>query len=163
MNLAHNVLIRGLNAIYRQGAFVKQAQDISHFLFFCSAWVKTVKHHHHAEETVLFPELEKFTKYSEIMSESKAQHGAFLSGLEQFNSYALETKPEQYKWFDVKEKLDAFAPDLAKHLRDEIDTLLGLVAYESDHLRKVWQKTEDAAKGDIRLPNMFVSRLWHDS
>jgi hypothetical protein len=70
----------------------------------------------------------------------------------------LETKPEQYKWVDVKEKLDAFAPDLTTHLRDEIDTLLGLQVYDSDQLRKVWKKTEDAAKGDIRLPNMFVSR-----
>jgi hypothetical protein len=106
---------------------------------------------------VLFPELEKFTDNPEIMNENKEQHEAFLEGMKAFDSYAHDTKPESYNWEDAKAKLDAFAPQLIKHLRDEIGTLLSLKSYDSDKLRKVWQKTEDAAKGDIRLPNMFVS------
>jgi hemerythrin-like domain-containing protein len=156
MSHAHNVLIRGLNSIYQQGAFVTTPTDVSDFLFYCTAWVKTVEHHHNAEETVLFPELEKFTNNPDIMRENKEQHEAFLAGLTDFEHYAANTTSDNYRWDDAKAKLDAFAPALMKHLREEIPTLLSLKDYDSAKLRAVWQVTENAAKGDIRLPGMFV-------
>jgi hypothetical protein len=157
MSHAHNVLIRGLNSIYQQGAHVSDPRDVEDFLFFCSAWVKTVEHHHHAEEKTLFPELEKFTNNPDIMAENKNQHDLFLGGLTDFEHYAENTTPEMYRWNEAKVKLDAFAPALITHLRDEIATLLSLKQYDSTKLRAVWTVTENAAKGDIRLPNMFVS------
>lgn len=132
-------------------------KDILDFLSFCAAWVKTVEHHHNAEETTLFPELEKFTNNPDIMAENKQQHEAFLKGLTDFEHYANSTTPEGYHWNEAKAKLDSFAPALMAHLREEIGTLLSLKAYDSTKLQAVWQKTENAAKGDIRLPNMFVS------
>jgi hemerythrin-like domain-containing protein len=156
MSHAHNVLIRGLNSIYQQGAFVTTPIDVSDFLFYCTAWVKTVEHHHNAEETVLFPELEKFTNNADIMKENKEQHEVFLAGLTDFEHYATNTTSDTYRWDDAKAKLDAFAPALIKHLREEIPTLLSLKDYDSAKLRAVWQVTENAAKGDIRLPGMFV-------
>jgi UV DNA damage repair endonuclease len=161
MSHAHNVLIRGLNSIYQQGAFVWNPQDISDFLFFCSAWVKTVEHHHKAEEKTMFPELEKFTNNPDIMAENKQQHDAFLKGLTDFEHYAESTTPETFRWNEAKAKLDAFTPALITHLRDEIATLLSLKQYDSAKLRAVWDVTENAAKGDIRLPNMFVSCIGH--
>jgi hemerythrin-like domain-containing protein len=159
MGHAHNVLIRGLNSIYQQGAYVSNPQDVLDFLFFCSAWVKTVEHHHHAEEKTLFPELEKLTKNPDIMAENKQQHDAFLNGLTDFEHYAESTTPERYRWHEAKAKLDAFTPALIKHLRDEIVTILSLKQYDSTKLRAVWDVTENAAKGDILLPNMFVSSV----
>ncbi|KAF2204316.1 hypothetical protein GQ43DRAFT_438040 [Delitschia confertaspora ATCC 74209] len=155
MSHAHNVLIRGLNSIYQQGAFITSPKDISDFLFFCSAWVKTVEHHHQAEEKTLFPELEKFTGNPHIMTMNKDQHDEFLGGLTEFEHYAESTRQEQYDWTEAKAQLDGFAPALIRHLREEIGTLLSLKEYNSAKLREVWQKTEDVAKGDIRLPNMF--------
>jgi hypothetical protein len=157
MTHAHNVLIRGLNSIYQQGAFVSDPQDVSDFLFYCLAWVKTVEHHHAAEEKTLFPELEKFTNNPDIMAENKHQHDAFLAGLTDFEHYAESTTPATYRWNEAKSKLDAFTPALMTHLRDEIATLLSLKQYDSAKLRTVWDVTENAAKGDIRLPGMFVS------
>jgi hypothetical protein len=157
MSHAHNVLIRGLNSIYQQGAYISHPLDISDFLFFCSAWVKTVEHHHQAEEKTLFPELEKLTQNPDIMAENKHQHDAFLTGLTDFEHYAESTTPVTYRWVDAKAKLDVFTPALITHLRDEIVTILSLKQYDSAKLRAVWDVTENAAKGDIRLPNMFVS------
>lgn len=156
MGHAHNCLIRGLNSIYQQGAFVTTPTDVSDFLFYCAAWVKTVEHHHGAEETTLFPELEKFTKNPGIMEGNKEQHHAFLDGLVDFEHYAANTPSENYRWDDAKAKLDSFTPALMKHLREEIGTILSLKDYDGEGLRAVWKVTEDAAKGDIRLPNMFV-------
>ncbi|PVH93774.1 hypothetical protein DM02DRAFT_619072 [Periconia macrospinosa] len=159
MSLAHNILIRGLNAIYLQGPHVKEQKDVEDFAFFCNAWVKTVHHHHSGEENVLFPELEKFTHDENIMNENKEQHHKFLDEMEEFDRYMRESAPTAYKWENVKPKLDAFAEDLVAHLRDEIPTLLDLKKYDSDGIKKVWKKMEDAAKGDIRLPNMFDTIL----
>lgn len=158
MTLAHNVLLRGLNAIYLQGPWPQKPQDISDFLVFCSAWVKMVHHHHNAEETVLFPELEKFTGREQIMGENREQHAGFFQGLEEFGAYARETSAQEYSWDRVKALLDGFAPDLVQHLRDEIDTLLSLKTYDSAGLKEVWRKTEEAAKGDGRVPGMLVSK-----
>lgn len=91
------------------------------------------------------------------MHENKTQHEGFLEGLEKFGEYVSGTEPEEYRWSDMKAKIDTFAPALLEHLRDEIDTLQSLQNYDSEQLREVWQKVENAAKGDIRLPGMFVS------
>jgi hypothetical protein len=97
MTHAHNVLIRGLNSIYQQGAFVSDPQDVSDFLFYCLAWVKTVEHHHAAEEKTLFPELEKFTNNPDIMAENKHQHDAFLAGLTDFEYNTRDLPLERSK------------------------------------------------------------------
>jgi len=157
MGHAHNVLIRGLNSILEQGAFVTTPNDVSGFLFYCTAWTKTVEHHHSTEEKTLFPDLEKFTNNPGIMAENKAQHEAFLTGLADFEHYAANTTAKGYRWDDAKAKIDAFAPALVKHMREEIGTLLSLKDYDSTKLLAVWKRTEEVAKGDISLPNMFVS------
>lgn len=156
MTLSHNVLLHGLNSIYLQGPHITEYQDKSDFLFYCHAWVVMVQHHHSAEESVLFPELEKFTRNSEIMGENKTQHGMFHAGLDRFEGYATTTTPIGYMWKDAREILDAFVPSLVQHLREEVETLLRLERFEIEGLRGVWQKTEDKAKGDARLPHMFV-------
>jgi hypothetical protein len=93
------------------------------------------------------------------MKENKEQHHKFLHEMEEFDRFMRESNPNDYSWEKVKPKLDAFASDLIQHLRDEIPTLLSLKKYDSAGIREVWKKAENAAKGDIRLPNMFVSAL----
>lgn len=91
------------------------------------------------------------------MKENKEQHHKFLDEMEEFDRFMRESNPNDYNWEKVKPKLDAFASDLLQHLRDEIPTILSLKKYDSAGIREVWKKAETAAKGDIRLPNMFVS------
>ena len=156
MSHAHNVLIRGLNSVYLQAPHVRSPQDIGDFLFFCQAWVKTVEHHHDTEENTLFPALEKFTEKPGIMEGNMQQHQAFLPALHDFAQYAQNTSAGSYSSDTLKGLVDGFAPPLLAHLREEIDTLLGLDGYDSAELMKVWIVTENVAKGAAH-PNQFVS------
>ncbi|KAF1817441.1 hypothetical protein P152DRAFT_19287 [Eremomyces bilateralis CBS 781.70] len=154
MTHSHNVLIRGLNSIYQQAPLVKNPQDVEDLLFYCQAWVMMVHHHHETEEETLFPDLEEFTQKPGIMAGNQAQHNAFHDGMEKFSEYAKNTKPDEYKWDEMKAVIDAFAPSLYTHLREEIQTLLDLRQYDSDGVKTVWGKTEDAAKGG-KHPHLF--------
>ncbi|KAF2742619.1 hypothetical protein M011DRAFT_472079 [Sporormia fimetaria CBS 119925] len=166
MTLSHNVLIRGLNSIYRQGPFLPPpsspsflATDITYFLFFTQAWVKIVHHHHGAEETVFFPELEKFTGDGDAMKGNKEEHERFHAGLEKLDEYVRNVKAEDWRWERQKEIMDEFCGVLYGHLKGEVETLLALEKYDSVGLRGIWKKTEDKAKGDIKLPGMFDTIL----
>ncbi|KAF2678503.1 hypothetical protein K458DRAFT_408767 [Lentithecium fluviatile CBS 122367] len=101
------------------------------------------------------PKLKKFTSNPDIMAENVKQHDAFLSDLNDFEHYIENSTSENYHWEEAKAKLDTFTPALMEHLRDEIETILSLKEYDSARLLAVWKVTEDAAKGDIRLPGMF--------
>ena len=57
MALAHNMLLRGLNAIYKQAPWV-QPQDIPSFVVYCRHWVTAITIHHAGEEKNLFPWIE---------------------------------------------------------------------------------------------------------
>ena len=57
MALAHNMLLRGLNAIYKQAPWV-QPQDIPSFVEYCRHWVAAITIHHAGEEKNLFPWIE---------------------------------------------------------------------------------------------------------
>ena len=156
MSHVHNTLIRGLNSIYLQAAHVRSPTDISDFLFFCAAWVKTVEHHHDSEESVLFPAIEEFTQQPGIMEGNHHQHKAFTPGLNSFLDYAQSTALEQYNSDTLKKIINDFTSPLMKHFVDEIDTLLSLERYDSAKLMKVWIATEKVAKGAAH-PNQFVS------
>lgn len=156
MSHVHNTLIRGLNSIYLQGPHVCSLADRRDFLFFCSAWVKTVEHHHDTEERVLFPAIEELTKKPGLMEGNHQQHEAFTPGLNSLLQSAQDTNPGDYSWNSLKAIIDGFAPSLMKHLVDEIDTLLDLQTYDSAELMQLWLVTENVAKG-VAHPNQFVS------
>lgn len=85
------------------------------------------------------------------------QHEAFLPALHTFRDYVQNTRAE-YSSESIKALVDGFAPALTDHLRQEIDTLLGLDGYDSAELMRVWTVTENVAKGAAH-PNQFVSDL----
>lgn len=157
MSHVHNTLIRGLNSIYLQGPHVSSPTDIRDFLFFCTAWVKTVEHHQDTEERVLFPAIEELAKKPGLMEGNHHQHDAFTPGLNNLLQSAQDTKPDDYSWNSLKAIIDGFATSLMKHLVDEIDTLLELKTYDSADLMRVWLVTENVAKG-VAHPNQFISR-----
>ena len=156
MSHVHNTLIRGLNNVYLRVLHVSSLVDIRDFLFFCAVWVKTVEHHHETEESVLFPSIEEFIHKLTLMEGNHQQCEAFTPGLNRLLKYAQDTAPEEYNSGTLKEITDSFASTLMKHWTDEIDTLLGLEAYDSQELVKLWLVMENVAKGAAH-PNQFVS------
>jgi hemerythrin-like domain-containing protein len=158
---AHNVIIRGLNAIIRQAPYVSvgNTKDVKDLLFFVQSWAKMVNHHHWVEESFIFPELEKSTGKAGIMQGPKHQHGLFHDGVEKLLAYTeyTSTKPESYSWAadgGMKEIIDSFSQYLVDHLYAEIDVFLGL-GNDSDidgaMLKETWAKAEKIAQQNGNL------------
>ncbi|KAE8161322.1 hypothetical protein BDV40DRAFT_313281 [Aspergillus tamarii] len=152
---AHNVIIRGLNAILQQAPYVPiatdehfKAQDVKDLLSYVQSWAKMVHHHHWVEETCMFPEIDKFTQRPGFMDDPMHQHELFHDGLENLLAYSSGTTPEEYRWkgADGMEKIfDSFSKDLTDHLYAEIDVFLSMGDYDSAGLKKIWEKAEKVA------------------
>lgn len=167
---AHNVLIRGLNAIVNQAPYVPTAnepgynkKDVADLLSYVASWVKMVNHHHDTEETCIFPELEKFTGKPSLMDTALHQHEAFQQGMHRLLTYSSTTEPEKYTWSSeggMKEIIDSFSHELISHLNDEIETFLSFKDLDSGGLRACWDRGEDYAKKTGNI-SMMVSPSHH--
>lgn len=145
MALAHNVMLRNLNAIYLQATGVKQAADIADFLILCQSWWEALHHHHSMEEELFFPVIEEYTGEKGIMEINVSQHAAFEAGLEQFRRYVFDITPETYDGKKLKEVIDGFGLVLSKHLKEEISSLLALEKFGGDKLLKTYKDMEGKA------------------
>ena len=74
MALGHNVIIRGLNSIYRQAPYIGPQEAVD-FVAYGKCWHEVLEAHHKMEETVLFPEIEEKTEMKGIMEVNVEQHG----------------------------------------------------------------------------------------
>lgn len=147
MALIHNIIIRGLNALYNQCLGVQTStSDVSDFLLFGQVFYETLHHHHQLEETFFFPELEKMTDVKGLMDRNVQEHKDFEEGLEQFREYVFKTNADAYDGMTLKAILDNLGPTLEKHLHGEIKTLLDLSLYDSQKLLDLWGRAEKIAK-----------------
>ncbi|KAK5632362.1 hypothetical protein RRF57_008076 [Xylaria bambusicola] len=163
MTHAHNVLIRSLNAILRQGPHIPTstdpkycAKDVTDFLNYVRCWVQMVHHHHWVEEEFIFPEMDKFSGKPGLMDEPRHQHELFQAGLTNLESYSINTKPEKFEWKGaqgMEHIIDSFSEDLTGHLYGEIEVLLTLSDLDSEEFKKTWLKAETIAKqsGNLKL------------
>lgn len=102
-----------------------------------------VDHHHHAEEEVFFPAIEKIANKPGLMAKNVEQHEAFHPGFNAFRDYCRDTVPDAYDAKALRDIIDGFANILQEHLADEIDTLLALDIYDENELRKAYKVTEE--------------------
>lgn len=130
MSTVHNLLIRGLNSIYLQAPHIKPA-DEKHFCEYMKIWCLSVLTHHHEEEELFFPWVEKLTSVKGLMDKNLEQHHAFHVGLDVFDEYVkgVLAGKQKYDGAKVVELIDGFGAVLAQHLSDEIPTLLALKQY----------------------------------
>jgi hemerythrin-like domain-containing protein len=145
MSLVHNVITRGLNAIYLQAPHVLPA-DTPDFLGYATAWSDFVHIHHAGEEAAFFPTIEQLTGVPGIMDGNIQQHEAFSAGLKAFDEYiaAATRAPESFSGARLVEIIDGFGQALVQHLADEIPTILALAEHrEKMDISKV---IEDEAK-----------------
>jgi hypothetical protein len=155
MALGHNVLIRGLNSIYLQAPHIS-SEDAPDFICYAKCWHEVLHGHHEMEETVLFPAIEAKTGEKGIMDGNVEQHrissslqfntvfekrkyelmnfqDAFTPGLEAYKAYLdkCSADPSSFSGEELNGLIDAFAPKLFQHLRDEIPSLLSLSRFGS--------------------------------
>ncbi|KAI3337280.1 hemerythrin HHE cation binding domain-containing protein [Xylariaceae sp. AK1471] len=130
MALAHNMMIRSLNAMYLQAPHISPEQARP-FLQFAELWCKVVEHHHRTEEDIFFPMLEEMTGEKDIMKANSEQHDAFQSVLGIFAAYIRQclSRENKYNGTELIRIFDGFAPVLWQHLSDEIPTLIALEQY----------------------------------
>ncbi|CZT04722.1 uncharacterized protein RAG0_11084 [Rhynchosporium agropyri] len=140
MTCAHNGMLRGLNSIYQQSTHVIQPQDIKDLLKYAEFWCGWIHEHHDAEEQYYFPEVERLTGMKGRMAKNVAQHYAFMPGLENFGSYLTDTSVEEYDGLKLRAIVDSFGEVLAKHLSEEIETLLELKAFDEAVMRKAYDE-----------------------
>lgn len=117
-------MIRYLNSIYLQATGVDNAKDIGDFLFYCQTWCSTIHEHHEGEEQGLFPQMDAYSGVEGLMEEAVDEHKAFTPGLNEFEFYARQTRPEDYDGNKIRSLINAFAPALVKHLGAEVSKLV---------------------------------------
>lgn len=128
MSLVHNVIIRGLNAIYLQAPHVLPA-DTADFIGYARAWSDFVHIHHAGEEAAFFPTIEKLTGVPGIMDGNIQQHEAFSAGLKAYDEYMGVATAESFSGARLVEIIDSFGQVLVQHLADEIPTILALAEH----------------------------------
>jgi hypothetical protein len=113
-------------------------------------------HHHEAEEAEFFPSIARLTDVPGIMEQNIEQHRAFTPGFEAFQEYVRSCRPEEYDGKKVTVLVDNFAEPLAKHLRDEIETLLALRKYDSNAVRQAYMRLEKLLMATDNVSSMQV-------
>jgi hemerythrin-like domain-containing protein len=73
MALGHNVIIRGLNSIYRQAPCI-EPEEHADFIAYAKCWHEVLYAHHKMEEDTLFPQIEAKTGEIGIMAANVEQH-----------------------------------------------------------------------------------------
>lgn len=167
MSFVHNLLIRGISAIYAQSVNVGaqgSRQDKIDFVNFAKAWSNFIEEHHEFEETVAFPDINRVTGQDGLMDANIEEHKIFHDGLHQFQEYVNQVLEDEEADFDgakLRLIIDGFMPVLRKHLENEIYTLLDLQRFEDNVDWSKWfaMMLEKALSNTMKDPKFKVSRL----
>lgn len=150
MALAHNILLRNLNAIYLQAPYVKP-EDVADFLGYAKTFVNVLAVHHDGEEESFFPACERMSGEPGVMDTNVQQHKEFHDGLHKLQEYimaVLECK-ETYDGKRVVGLIDVFGTGLAQHLAEEIPSILKLKRFGPEKMKDLAK--ELAADGQRNL------------
>ncbi|KAG6827775.1 hypothetical protein H0H92_010535 [Tricholoma furcatifolium] len=141
MSIAHNMFIRGINAVYAHAPNIEKHQ-VKGFMFFCNALLTLIHHHHTLEEELQFPAFESKLG-ANAMGHNVDQHHSFNEGLEDLERYIKEVQEGKvvYDADLVLKKLDSFADALVQHLHDGF-VAQELPTIESSKLRAVFKEQE---------------------
>lgn len=125
---AHNVFIRGFNALVLQARGISLPRDVSDFCQFYLCMSETLHHHHTNEEEIFFKSLENALGRPGAMSINVQQHAAFEAAQEELDKYCSNTKlhPDEYSADKFLALTESLADPLIHHLHAEIDMLVDL-------------------------------------
>jgi len=121
MSLIHNVFIRALNSIHRTAPIIKNKDKVA-FAGYCLTFAQLVHEHHHTEEEIIFPFLQKKID----MDHNLEQHAKFATQIRAFEDHMtnVQRKREEYDAEKVVKLLDEFGDHLVEHLHDEVRGLI---------------------------------------
>lgn len=128
MALVHNILIRGMNAMYLQCEYITP-ETASDFMTFCQCWSEMLHNHHECEEAAYFPMIEKAVGVEGLAESNLDEHEAFMPGLRRFDEYVYNTPARTFSGRRVYAILESFAAALQMHLTEEIVWILSLSKY----------------------------------
>jgi len=152
MALTHNTLFRALNAAYAQASAVSPSnpKDVAGLMDFTRFAILFLENHHRCEELVFFPMLEAQGRAPGLMEGNVTQHRAFEGALGELKAY-VDGVLTQGKRFDVTEfrgRMHALNPDLERHMREEIASILEAGRRMSDEaMRACYRALHDEAEG----------------
>jgi hypothetical protein len=151
MALVHNMMIRGLNAIYLQAPHILPS-DAKPFCQFAIRWHTLIHIHHAGEEEDLFRNIEEMAGEKGIMDSNVEQHHAFHEGLAEFRAYvtACAVGKETYDGGKLVRIIDGFGPTLVEHLGDEIPSLENLRKYGVEKMKDLPRKFDEEGKKSMQ-------------
>ncbi|WAO85512.1 Hemerythrin domain-containing protein [Fusarium falciforme] len=174
MTLVHNLILRGINAIYNQAINVGArgtGKDKLDFANFAYQWGAMLSEHHDTEEKMVFPEIEKITEVRGLMGDSVAEHHAFHDGLTQYMEYLDKVRSgnDTYDGEKLKAIIDSFAPVMQEHLVHEIESLVKLTDHEDKCDWAAWFKktvdaivSKDMKDSEFRTNTFPLTMVLHD-
>ncbi|SPO01922.1 uncharacterized protein DNG_04595 [Cephalotrichum gorgonifer] len=167
MSVVHNLVIRGLNAIYLQAPHI-QPSDEKSFCTFITLWHVFIHHHHSEEEESFFPAVEKMAGEKGIMDVNVSQHHEFHDGLDSLAKYAADcvSGEDEYDGARVTRIIDGFGAVLVQHLAEELPCLRDLRRFGEEKmadLDKLFEEQGDKVKTWLSLPDMAVILSMHDT
>jgi hemerythrin-like domain-containing protein len=128
MALVHNIIIRGLNAIYLQCEYTTSS-TASDFLTFCQCWSEMLHHHHECEDAAYFSIIEKQAGIKGLAEANADQHNVLMGSLRKFDDYVYRVSSSAFSGQRLLEILDTFAAPLQLHLADEVVWIASLSQY----------------------------------
>lgn len=142
----HNLLLRGINAVYLQCVNVAThgtSKDKADFAHFSLQWGKLIEEHHGSEEAAIFPDINRIVGVPGFMDANIDEHALFHDGLAAYMTYleAVVNGEERYDGEKLRGLIDSFMPVLREHLKNEIGTLLALEKYEDKTDWAKWFET----------------------
>ncbi|KAJ3543420.1 hypothetical protein NM208_g3588 [Fusarium decemcellulare] len=142
--LTHNVILRSLNASYRQCLAIKPGTtETQDFLFFNQNLCQVLAIHHDVEEEYLFPEIQRLSGNETIMDVNIQEHKAFHDGLDRFEEYITNISPADFRGEELQQLLMGFGKAVETHLHHEIATLLDLHVYDAGEVTKMAKGMHD--------------------
>lgn len=157
MATVHNLIVRGLNALYLQAPNVAPA-DEPYFLNFAGVWYELLHAHHLCEEQHFFRKVDAMAGEKDTMEANVEQHDAFRGQLEEFGAYidACVTGKAKYDGKKLLAIVDSFGPALMRHLADEIPSIQELRKYGVEKMATLEKAlNEDGQQAMVRRPPLF--------
>ncbi|KAG8818297.1 hypothetical protein FRC17_010882 [Serendipita sp. 399] len=173
----HAFMTDAFQNIYQLADKIPPSEE-QEFAFFCYCATQSLEHHHHLEETHIFPKLAPEYK-TDVIDE----HAAFSEGLHEFDSYLLAVMgaekgekcgqaisipskfKEPYNGTKIKQLLESFAAPLFTHLQHEIGWLDPEILRESglplSRLAEIDKLIEEHIKNELDGPSALVFGLYH--
>ncbi|KAJ3862451.1 hypothetical protein EV359DRAFT_45123 [Lentinula novae-zelandiae] len=134
--------------------------DVQNYLEYALLSASFLAEHHDAEESALFPALER--KIPGSMVHNEAQHQSFLKPLEELIEYINLAKAEgKLDSATYRAKVDFILVPVMQHLAEELDSLEGsklLEHFSESELDTINKATHKAQQGDNHKMLPFVLR-----